>query len=996
MANTTRARQSAEAHREEKMMYGHGATTEQELDERYPNRPHNHSGTLPFHELFLTLFNPLNDNKKKPTGPAIARKKQGPHGGPSQAPNDVRKNIIERFISRWRKEVGNDIYPAFRLIVPEKDRDRGMYGLKEMALGKLLIRILKIDKNSDDGYNLTHWKLPGVKSASANTGDFAGRCFDAISKRPMRSTPGDMTIAEVNEALDRLSVAQKEENQRPILEEFYGRMNAEEMMWLIRIILRQMKVGATEKTFFDVWHPDAENLFNISSNLRRVCWELYDRDVRLEGDDRGIALMQCFQPQLAAFQMRTMEQMVARMNPTEEDPVFWIEEKLDGERMQMHMMEDDQHPGAVKFCFWSRKAKDYTYLYGNGFNDDNAALTRHIKEAFHSGVRNIILDGEMITWNIQENAMVPFGTLKTAALEQQKNPFADGNRPLYRVFDCLYLNDKDLTQYALRERRKALKASVTDVPGRIEVHTYREARNASEIDPELRRVVAESSEGLVLKNPRSVYRLNERNADWIKVKPEYMTEFGESLDCIVIGGYYGSGKRGGGLSSFLCGLYLPSAQRMIEPDAHPQKCLSFFKVGGGFSATDYAQIRHQTEGKWKDWDRRKPPNHLIVLGGGEQRQFEKPDVWIHPEDSVVVSVKAASAGSTDQFAAKVTLRFPRFKRLRTDKSWNQALSFDEFSDLKAKVEHEQEDKKLKVDESRKKRTVKRQKRELVIQGEGGEVKTPYSGPATKVFEGLTFFIMTEAGKPIKMSKAELEQLVKANGGNVVASHKDPQTIVVADRNVVKVASIKKSDARNIIKPSWLLDCVKQSEIDLGRPTLLLPLEPHHIEYTVTADEGKFDGNVDEFGDSYTRDIGPDDLRALFMKMPAMTGHGYQPDQILAQLAESGHELDALPGLMFHGTVAVFKDVAAEHVRLFEFAGGMVGQGLEDDCVTHVVVSRGHKSLGEVRRAISSRHQLPRIVTDEWVGESWAAETRLDEEREWCYPAWVAQSSLTVT
>ena len=197
-----------------------------------------------------------------------------------------------------------------------------MYGLKEVTIAKLLIRVMKIDKNSQDAQNLTHWKLPGFKASSVMAGDFAGRCFEVISKRPMRTAPGDMTIAEVNELLDRLSVAQKEENQRPLFEEFYTRMNADELMWLIRMILRQMKVGATEKTIFDNWHPDAENLFNISSSLRRVCWELYDPQFRLEGDSKGINLMQCFQPQLAAFQMRSIEQMVGRMNATEDDPVF--------------------------------------------------------------------------------------------------------------------------------------------------------------------------------------------------------------------------------------------------------------------------------------------------------------------------------------------------------------------------------------------------------------------------------------------------------------------------------------------------------------------------------------------------------------------------------------------------------------------------------------------------------------------------------------------------
>ena len=85
----------------------------------------------------------------------------------------------------------------------------------------------------------------------------------------------------------------------------------------------------------------------------------------------------------------------------------------------------------------------------------------------------------------------------------------------------------------------------------------------------LQQVVLEASEGLVLKNPRSMYRLNDRNDDWMKVKPEYLTEYGEALDCLIIGGYYGSGRRGGSLSSFLCGLRVDENQ--IRKGANPQK-----------------------------------------------------------------------------------------------------------------------------------------------------------------------------------------------------------------------------------------------------------------------------------------------------------------------------------------------------------------------------------------------------------------------------------------
>lgn len=297
-------------------------------------------------------------------------------------------------------------------------------------------------------------------------------------------------------------------------------------------------------------------MFSISSNLRRVCWELTDPEQRLDEGEGGIAVMSCFQPQLANFSLHigTFQRMVDKMGVTEEDPEYWIEEKLDGERMQLHMEEDDTVPGGKRFGFWSRKAKDYTYLYGNSFEDQNAALTRFIKDAFDPRVRNIILDGEMITWDPESDMMVPFGTLKTAAIEQQNNPYSSGIRPLFRVFDCLFVNDQDITKFTLRDRHNALLGSVKNVHRRLEILHHVVATSVDAIEPLLRKVIEEASEGLVLKSPKSIYRLNSRNDDWMKVKPDYMNGYGESLECLIIGGYYGSGHRGGRLSSFLCGL----------------------------------------------------------------------------------------------------------------------------------------------------------------------------------------------------------------------------------------------------------------------------------------------------------------------------------------------------------------------------------------------------------------------------------------------------------
>ncbi|KAJ6782867.1 hypothetical protein PWT90_07960 [Aphanocladium album] len=985
---------NGDAEHEEEIQYG-SEEARNELDEKYPNRPHNFAKTLLFSDLYRELFNPLNENKRQPTG-GVARKK-GPRGQTQLSPQEQRRHIIDRFIGRWRKEVGPDFYPALRLILPDKDRDRGVYGLKENAIGKLLVKLMKIDKNSEDGYNLLHWKLPGQTMASRLAGDFAGRCFEAISKRPMRTEPGNMTIAEVNEQLDKLAASAGESENLRVFETFYHRMNAEEMMWLIRIVLRQMKVGATEKTLLYLWHPDGETLFSVSSSLRRVCWELYDPAVRLEQEGAGITLMQCFQPQLAQFQTpASFQKMIDLLRPTPDDPEFWIEEKLDGERMQMHMMEDPSNPGGKRFCFWSRKAKDYTYLYGNGFQDDSSSLTRHLKKVFASGVRNIILDGEMITWDMGVDKIVPFGTLKTAALAEQQNRSgsdSSGHRPLFRVFDILYLNDKQLTQYTLRDRHRALEKAVQPVHRRLEIHSYTSATSADAIEPLLRDVVANASEGLVLKNPRSMYRLNSRNDDWLKVKPEYMSEFGESLDCLVIGGYYGSGKRGGMLSSYLCGLRV--SPNHVQAGANPEKCFSFFKVGGGFRVEDYAEIRHRTEGKWIDWDAKNPPSEYIELGGGEAKQLERPDVWIRPKDSIVVSVKAASVGPSDSFARGYTLRFPRFRRLRLDRAWDSALSVEEFQSLKQHVDEESKEKAMTM-EDRKRRNPKRLKRELVIVGDDKAPLPQQPAKATKLFDGIEFCVLSESLKPFKNTKAQLETIIKENGGTV-SQRAVPGTtmVIVADKKVVKVASLMKQGDVDIIRPKWIQDCLSQLHVDTeaGADAFLLPFEEAHLLHATDALKLVASQNTDQYGDSYARDLPLDELRELMRDMPKIESAGmpFDKGQFLEELEERGRDLSAqLRSMMFQRCIVHLKSAdedgpsqaeAARLARYVRYGGGACVDGLESEGLTHVVLIGDNIGAADaLRRELSTRTKLPRLVSGSWVETCWKEKSLVDEEQ----------------
>lgn len=73
------------------------------------------------------------------------------------------------------------------------------------------------------------------------------------------------------------------------------------------------------------------------------------------------------------------------------------------------------------------------------------------------------------------------------------------SRITVRIFDILHLNGESLINYTLRDRRTALERSVNSIHRRMEIHQYVEAREAGEIEKSLRQVIAEASEGLVIK-----------------------------------------------------------------------------------------------------------------------------------------------------------------------------------------------------------------------------------------------------------------------------------------------------------------------------------------------------------------------------------------------------------------------------------------------------------------------------------------------------------------
>ena len=145
--------------------------------------------------------------------------------------------------------------------------------------------------------------------------------------------------------------------------------------------------------------------------------------------------------------------------------------------------------------------------------------------------RTLLLDGEVVVFdkhNVSHFQM----------LQQGKGPVK------YAVFDCLYLNGKDLRPSPLRERRDALTALLrAGGSGTIVLSEELSANGREAFDIAKRRKL----EGLVAKSLDAKY-VEKRSRDWLKVKVNRESEF-------VIGGYTQPGGSRQYLGALLIGVY---------------------------------------------------------------------------------------------------------------------------------------------------------------------------------------------------------------------------------------------------------------------------------------------------------------------------------------------------------------------------------------------------------------------------------------------------------
>ncbi|KAF9044554.1 ATP-dependent DNA ligase [Hymenopellis radicata] len=340
-----------------------------------------------------------------------------------------------------------------------------------------------------------------------------------------------------------------------------------------------------------------------------------------------------------------------------ENKRFTCEYKYDGERAQVHKLAD----GTV--AVFSRNSEDMSKKYPD--------LVEQLPKCIKDTTKSFVLDTEAVAFDHTTGKILPFQELSRRKRKDVKVEDITVRVCLF-AFDLLYLNDEPLLHKSLHERRALLRDHFTPVHGEFDFAKSSDAESTDEIQTFLEESVKDGCEGLMVKmleSDASFYEPSRRSVNWLKLKKDYLAGVGDSLDLVVVGGYYGKGKRTNVYGAFLLACY----------DVDSEEYQTICKIGTGFTEEVLQKFYDLLQ-----------PLELTKVRGDVKVGGAKPDVWFEPKivwevltaDLSLSPVYTAAHGLADERG--ISLRFPRFIRIRDDKDADDATTSEQVAEMYGK------------------------------------------------------------------------------------------------------------------------------------------------------------------------------------------------------------------------------------------------------------------------------------------------------------------------
>jgi len=435
-----------------------------------------------------------------------------------------------------------------------------------------------------------------------------------------------------------------------------------EAKFVMKILLGTLRLGVAENTVMDALaiaftgkkenKEEIENAYNVSSDLGKVSLVVATDGIE-EIKKFKISLFSPIRPMLAD-RVKSEAEAIKKM-----PQLFAAEFKLDGERVQIHKQMN-------KIILFSRRLENITQYYPDII--ENIGKSINVDEG--------IFEAEIVPINENTGEFLPFQELMHRRRKHKLEKAVLQYPITVNFFDVLYFDDTSCLNLEYTKRREILEKVVKEdnfsklVPVLL-------VKNENEIEDFLENSINSGCEGLMLKTPNAGYRAGARGSNWLKLKREYRNELGDSLDLIVIGAYFGRGRRTGLYGTLLLGTYNP------ENDTFPSIC----KVGTGFTDESLDQLYQILS------------NKVILKKNSRVVSEMEADVWLEPELVLEVVASEITLSPIHKTGLNLVrknsgfaLRFPKFTgKIRYEKAVEDASTHDEVLALyknQSKVNHE--------------------------------------------------------------------------------------------------------------------------------------------------------------------------------------------------------------------------------------------------------------------------------------------------------------------
>ena len=418
-----------------------------------------------------------------------------------------------------------------------------------------------------------------------------------------------LMLSDLSAAFDELATIGNIEAKTQIVRELLKRCrNPREAAYLVKIIHGDLRTGAREGVLQSAVAVAFGKTLAEIQQTQLLVGDLGDVGLLAKSDRMQSATFKLFHP--ITFMLAVPRETANDVFETLEGRTYIAEHKLDGIRAQIHKSED-------RIAIYTRTMD----RMDESFPDVVAAIAKI--------PGNFLLDGEIVPY--RDGVVLPFANIQKRLGRKMLTPKILRDHPAaFIAFDLLFHGGELLMNRPLRDRRAKLNllSATLLTPQQIEVSSVNQIDSAFCTARDCR------NEGLVLKDPDSLYQPGRRGTSWLKLKTHLPT-----LDCVVTAAEHGHGKRRAVLSDYTFAVW------DRDPKEEGAELLNVGKAYSGVTDEEITQLTAHFKS-------------TAVDSNGRVYRVSPTTVFEIAFDQIQQSVRHTSG-----FA----LRFPRIKRIRWDK-----------------------------------------------------------------------------------------------------------------------------------------------------------------------------------------------------------------------------------------------------------------------------------------------------------------------------------------